>query len=366
MTDVPRLLVLSAYEAASHARWRKTLMSGMADWTWQALTLPPRYFRWRIRGNPLSWLNEASLDEQWDLVVATSMVDLATLRGLHPRLAGTPAILYFHENQFAYPGSDRQHDSIDPAMVNLYAALSADRLVFNSDWNRRSFLAGVEQLLQRLPDAVPAGIIDRLGGKASILPVPLETDVFRPHDAVRDFSRPHVLWNHRWEYDKGPEVLLAFVEHLKALKQPFSLSVVGEGFRRCPAPLTRLREAHSDVIHHWGFIPEVEDYRRLLAQADLVLSTAWHDFQGLSVQEAMAAGCLPWVPDRLAYPEYVPNGFRYPAMEDATAQGQVAAENLVSALAHWRAAPPAVPDISGVAASALLPRYRSLFDSLLR
>ncbi|HAC26289.1 MAG TPA: DUF3524 domain-containing protein, partial [Marinobacter hydrocarbonoclasticus] len=47
-------------------------------------------FQWRIRGNPVSWLHQPGLDESWDLVIATSMVDLATLRGLHPRIANTP------------------------------------------------------------------------------------------------------------------------------------------------------------------------------------------------------------------------------------------------------------------------------------
>lgn len=366
MTDAPRLLMLSAYEAGSHARWRKTLTQGMADFHWQALTLTPRYFRWRIRGNPLSWLDEPELGVSWDLVIATSMVDLATLRGLQPTLAKTPAVLYFHENQFAYPGTERQHESIDPAMVNLYAALSADRLIFNSEWNRSSFLHGVEMLLRRLPDAVPPGVADRLGRKTSILPVPLESALFQPRSTPWDFARPHLVWNHRWEYDKGPDVLLSLVERLKALGQPFWLSVVGEGFRQSPPAFRHLREAHADVVRHWGYIDSTADYRRLLSQADIVLSTAWHDFQGLSVQEAMASGCLPWVPDRLAYPEYVPPTFRYPIAEEATAQGVLAAEHLVVALAQWRRQSPTPPDLDGLAAPVLLPQYRRLFESLMR
>ena len=41
-----------------------------------------------------------------------------------------------------------------------------------------------------------------------------------------------------------------------------------------------------------GLIERKEDYRALLAEADVVLSTAIHDFQGLSVLEAVAAGLL--------------------------------------------------------------------------
>ncbi|HAU17476.1 MAG TPA: DUF3524 domain-containing protein, partial [Marinobacter adhaerens] len=110
----PRILLLSGYDAASHRRWREQLSAMFPRYEWQFLALPPRFFRWRIRGNPLSWLNEPLLQESWDLIIATSMVDLATLRGLHPRLANTPCLLYMHENQFAFPVSSGQNASADP------------------------------------------------------------------------------------------------------------------------------------------------------------------------------------------------------------------------------------------------------------
>jgi len=37
-----------------------------------------------------------------------------------------------------------------------------------------------------------------------------------------------------------------------------------------------------------------------------VLSTARHEFFGIAVVEALLAGCLPWLPDRLSYPELLP------------------------------------------------------------
>ena len=44
----------------------------------------------------------------------------------------------------------------------------------------------------------------------------------------------------------------------------------------------------------------------MLSRADWVLSTASHEFFGIAVVEAMLMGCLPWLPDRLSYPELVP------------------------------------------------------------
>ena len=39
-----------------------------------------------------------------------------------------------------------------------------------------------------------------------------------------------------------------------------------------------------------------------------MLSTARHEFFGVAVVEALLAGCLPWLPDRLSYPELLPAG----------------------------------------------------------
>ena len=44
-------------------------------------------------------------------------------------------------------------------------------------------------------------------------------------------------------------------------------------------------------------------YRAVLAGADVVVSTADHEFFGISAVEAIAAGAYPLFPDRLAYPE---------------------------------------------------------------
>ncbi|MGM0671895.1 DUF3524 domain-containing protein, partial [Thioalkalivibrio sp.] len=133
------MLLLSAYRADSHAAWTDWLTATFDAFDWRVLELPGRHFRWRIRGNPLSWLDHLEGVEA-DAIIATSMVDLATLRGLHPHLAARPTLYYVHENQFAYPVGHHQVRSVEPQMVQIYAALAADRVAFNSAFNRDSFL----------------------------------------------------------------------------------------------------------------------------------------------------------------------------------------------------------------------------------
>ncbi|NWO07766.1 MAG: DUF3524 domain-containing protein [Alteromonadaceae bacterium] len=358
----PRVLLLSSYDAASHRRWREQLVTLFPDYQWHTLVLSPRYFRWRIRGNPLTWLNEPCFQEKWDLVIATSMVDLAALKGFHPTLAGVPCLLYMHENQFAFPVSAGQHASVDPQVVNLYSAIAADGVMFNSAWNRDSFVEGVGQFLGKMPDGVPEGLISGLHEKSRIIPVPIEDRLFVGRQQTLDWQCPHLLWNHRWEYDKGPDRLLGLLEELERRQLPFRLSVVGESFRKYPPVFDTIRERFGHRLVHWGFLEGRADYDRLLARADVVLSTALHDFQGLSMLEAMASGCVALAPDRLAYREYVPADNRYASHEaDPGREARAAADGLEQLMARQPA--PVQPD--AWRASELQGHYQDLFESAL-
>jgi hypothetical protein len=90
---------------------------------------------------------------------------------------------------------------------------------------------------------------------------------------------------------------------------------VGESFRQQPPAFKQIQQAFADqstaTLAHCAYLDDVASYRQLLASADVVLSTALHDFQGLSVLEAVAAGCMPLVPDRLCYPQWFPATCRY-------------------------------------------------------
>lgn len=356
-------LLLSAYDAASHQYWRHGLYQAFPNIHWTSLTLAPRYFSWRIRGNGLSWSQHPALDQDFDFCLATSMVDLATLRGLRAKLACVPTILYFHENQYAYPTTEEAHSKslLEAKMVQLYSAMAADHLVFNSEYNRETFLTGVESLLKRFPDEVPEGIAALLGDKSCVVPV----GVFQVEAATHDVKkRPRsIVWNHRWEYDKGPERLLAFLERLSP-ELPLTFHIVGQSFRHVPKAFDQIRSLLQSRgwMGEWGYVESRAAYEQLLERSEFVLSTAIHDFQGISVLEACALGCVPLLPDRLAYPEFFGPSYLYGSAASVEQEAVNMAEAFELMLEDQCLG---VPDVSAWSWAKVSARYQRAFEYVI-
>lgn len=306
-----KILLLSAYSAQSHQTWCKYIMEMFPEIKWTLLSLSGRYFNWRIRGNALSWSvsQRQILNEQYDMVLATSMVDCATLRGLVPNLANIPWVVYFHENQFEYPVSSK-NEHTEPKMVSLYNALCAKTVIFNSQYNYQTFVSGLEAFLKMMPDEVPRETIPLITEKSVVIPVPVKVkEVSLAYK--KDHTVPVLLWNHRWEYDKGPQQLYNVINELLQRKFSFKLNLVGQQFRKIPVEFTKIKQEFPDVLLNYGYIDSVDEYQSILKSSDFVLSTALHDFQGLAILEAVTAGCIPVVPLRLAYPENFPEQYCY-------------------------------------------------------
>jgi hypothetical protein len=247
--------------------------------------------------------------------------------------------------------------------AQVLSSLSADAVVFNSHYNRASFLSAVGHHLRRVTpsdaflaraaaedDASGSGsgsgsaspsVASLLRAKAFVLhfpvrqppppPVPAPAPVAESLAAARPL---HLVWNHRWEYDKHPQLLFEALSFLRQKGLPFRVSVLGERFAEAPACFEDARgwlEAEGRVAH-WGFLPSKTEYWAALRQADVVLSTALHEFFGVSVVEAAMCGCFPLCPCALSYKELFA-----PTPEEAAQQ--VCGPTAVAALAEALAAP---------------------------
>jgi glycosyltransferase involved in cell wall biosynthesis len=303
-----RVLALEPYYGGSHAAFLEGWQAA-SEHAWTTLTLPARKWKWRMRHAAVTFAREAAArvaaGEAWDVVFCSDMLNVAEFRGLCPAaVRHLPIVLYFHENQFTYPFRYASERDLHFGFVNLYSSAAADAVWFNSAFHRDDFLAAARGALKRMPDFRHLELIDEVRAKARVQHPGVRLISGGPSD--RDPADPlHVIWVARWEHDKGPETFFAALRQLKQAGVAFRLSVVGEQFDESPDVFADAEREFAEEIVCWGFQPTRGDYEAALKSADVVVSTAEHEFFGLAVVEAVSAGCCPLLPNRLSYPELV-------------------------------------------------------------
>lgn len=92
----------------------------------------------------------------------------------------------------------------------------------------------------------------------------------------------HLIWPHRWEHDKNPQLLTETVLELNKRMLPFKISIIGESFQAIPECFDGIHEKLGDKLVNFGYLSR-EDYLKCLIDGDIVISTADHEFYGVSM-----------------------------------------------------------------------------------
>jgi hypothetical protein len=120
------------------------------------------------------------------------------------------------------------------------------------------------------------------------------------------------------------------VARLSALNIDFKIAILGQSFRKRPEQFEELSKHYAQYIDQIGFADSKSEYQTWLNQADFFLSTAVHEFQGLSVLEAVQAKCYPILPNRLVYPELFDPAYLYTGNEDIKVEAKSAVELILN------------------------------------
>jgi len=235
-------------------------------------SLPAKKWHWRMRTSALHFAQNIPFGTSYKILFASSVLNLAELVALRPDLARLKKVLYFHENQLIYPVRKQQDRDFQYGYNQILSCLVADDVVFNSSFNMESFLSSIDGFLKLMPDYRPKELDEMIRPKCRVLYFPLkETDhlslipgkdrivldnkipVKQTTDETEadsnkkippaqkssklemECSQPlHIVWAHRWEHDKGPDLFFHTLYHLADQGLQFKVSVLGERFSEVP------------------------------------------------------------------------------------------------------------------------------------
>lgn len=300
-----QVCLVESFHGGSHRAWAEGYAASSSHEV-TVLTLPAENWRWRMRGGAVALADQVNSRTSggWrpDVVLVSDMLDLGLFRSLTRPLWGSPPmVLYFHENQIMYPSQQ----GTDPGFgfINWASCLAADAVWFNSEFHRTGFLDHLPGLLARFPDGPHDVRSELIRDKSMVMPVGVDLGPFPVHH--RASRIPLVLWNHRWEHDKRPSAFVGAITRLADEGFEFEVALLGqEPIGGDPARDDLERRLGGRLI--WSGFADRGRYEEIVRSADLVVSVADHEFFGIAVVEAVAAGACPVLPNRLSYPELLP------------------------------------------------------------
>ncbi len=309
-----RIALLEPYDTGSHGAW----LRGYARFSRHRvipLTLKGQFWKWRMHGGAVTlarMYRERFLHgPQPDVLLATDMLDVTTFLALTRDLThGLPVALYMHENQLTYPPRPGEKRDLHYGFINYASMLASDRILFNSRYHLEAWFEELPRLLKHFPDYNELHTVGELRARSRVLPLGLDLDALDAYRVARGPGPLLILWNHRWEYDKAPEVFFEALYALQAKGVPFHVALLGERFVRVPPAFEEVRQRLGERVVQFGYVESFAEYARWLWRADVVVSTAIQDFFGAAVVEAMYCDTVPILPNRLAYPQFIPEGWR--------------------------------------------------------
>jgi len=299
-----RILFLEPFFGGSHRDFAQGLIEH-SSLRIDLHTLPARFWKWRLRGAALHFVHKIKNPEGYDALVTCDMLSLSDLKALWGA-ACPPSLVYFHENQLTYPLAPGESMDLQYGFTDITTALAADRVLFNSQSHYTAFFKDLPGFLRNMPEHRPNWVIDAIKGKSSILYPGCRFDPETDIGLLRAHETPLIIWNHRWEFDKNPNLFFRTLERVSNEQVQFRLALLGENYQVMPKEFIAAKDRFGDHLEQYGFVESRKEYYDWLKRGSIVISTADQENFGISIVEAIRHGCAPLLPNRLSYPELIP------------------------------------------------------------
>ena len=274
-------------------------------------------WKWKMHGDSVQLARmTGQVKESIDLLLVSSMTNLPAYLALtNPRFATTPKVMYMHENQLTQPLPEGEERDLTYCYVNYLSMLSADRLLFTSQFHLDDFLSALPEFLQHYPEDTEFDAVEVIRSKSVVLSPGLDLLRFDAQPDLRSQNkRPVIVWNQRWQFDRNPAMFFRVMNRLFDIDLPFELILAGDSEHEKPAEFTKALERFGEYITHIGYVEDFDRYSELLHKGDIVVSTATYEFFCVSIMEAIYSGCHPLLPNRLHYPELIPKALHKPLL----------------------------------------------------
>ena len=306
----PKVLDVETYPTRSHGRILDLLMkrstlriedirSGREHWRWLASAA-----QYEIRQQLCRRAHDPP-----HLIICSGPLNVSAFMAMLP--AGwdaIPRIVYFHESQWTYPSEE--YDPRPFFLAHLDAVALADEAWFNSRYHLDTFWsAATSSAAPRRVRGLAHRLRPAFEPKCKVIYPPVSIDTVtldcQPAQPLR-----RLLWNARRELDKRLDKFVQMLDTLTAAGHEFDLLVLGTG----NADTRDIKPGLGPHIHGASLPGHLEDrsaYETALSSAGIFVSTADHEFFGVSALEAALSGVIPVLPANLAYPETLPSAYFY-------------------------------------------------------
>jgi hypothetical protein len=296
------ILALEPYFGGIRRNMLETLVHSSRH-RWNVLTLPPRRMERRLAASA-HWFAEQIARKDMgpiDLLFTSDALNLADLYRLCPAVSNQPSVVYFHNNQLPDPSHPDLGTRLD--LTNLNTATAASEIWFNSKYHARSFLEGVEGLVEIHTELQSRNPMDDLREKLAHVPPPVDLNRFgtlSDQNALRDPSVVFVETR-----DANLELLNTALEIVHQMRRKMTLLVCG--------PVDQLSNLFPRQI-----IPETDSLaqiRALLSAGTFVSTKIATPFDENAVR-ALQLGCRPVLPHTGIYPELLGERFHSACLYD--------------------------------------------------